>query len=71
MIKSNFENSKEYKLVKAYVYLKKARALLKDLQILNYKTDGSFIALMNFCGETIIAHKQGNQDERSVLSKEN
>lgn len=59
-----------YKLGKAYVHLKKARALLKELHVLNDKSEGSFTALMNYCCDILTTHKHRNEYEQSGISQE-
>lgn len=57
------DESERYSVAKAYTHLKKARRLLKESGELNYKTEGSFNALMNYCGDIILMHKHRNQHE--------
>lgn len=56
-------DSEGYTIAKAYTHLKKARRLLKESGVLNYKTEGSFNALMTEVISSLDINTR-NRDER-------
>jgi hypothetical protein len=63
-------DSEGYRVAKAFIHLKKARSILKEIQVSNDKIEGNFTALMNYCGDFITTHKHRSHDERSGISQE-
>lgn len=50
---ANQEIAGAYQIDKAHNYLRKAQQILKELNLINSKIDGSFFALMDFCQDQI------------------
>lgn len=54
-----------YKLARAKRYIKRAKQILRDLELMNSKVDSDFFALESYCQYHEMKIKGGNDEHRN------